>query len=108
MGRLTAEAAPVSGLTGLTLLGIDRDRGAHILHSFFSVPVGPYDPDRRLFGCRREVPPEGLPAITEILVTYFAAWRGVSAVLREDHIMHLEGVSPSSWRTTPCERASGK
>ena len=56
LGRLTAEAAAVPGLAELTLLGVDQDGGAHILHSLFSVLVGPYDPDRRLFGCRGELP----------------------------------------------------
>ena len=45
LGRLTAEAAAVPGLAELTLLGVDQDGGAHILHSLFSVPVVPYDPD---------------------------------------------------------------
>ena len=49
LGRLTAEAIPVPGLAELALLGFDWDRGAHILHSLFSVLVGTYDPDRRLF-----------------------------------------------------------
>ena len=52
LGRITAEATPVPGLAGLALLGADRDGGSHILHSFFSVPVGPYDPYRLFFGCR--------------------------------------------------------
>ena len=46
LGRLTAEAAPVLGLAELMLLGLDRYGGAHILHSLFSVLVGPYDPDQ--------------------------------------------------------------
>ena len=83
MGRLTAEAASVTGLAELTLLGVDRDGGAHILHSLTSVPVGPYDPEQKLFGCRRELPAEGIPAITEILVASFAALRAVSAVSRD-------------------------
>ena len=83
-------------------LGVDRDRGAHILHSFFLVPVGLYDPDRRLFGCRRELPPEGLLAITEILVSYFAELRAVITVSQEDHQVYLEGVPPSGWLTMPC------
>ena len=45
LGRLTAEAARVLRLIELTLLGVDRDGGAHIIHSLFSGPVGPYDPD---------------------------------------------------------------
>ena len=36
--RLTAETAPVPGLVGLTILGVNRDRGAHILHPFFLCP----------------------------------------------------------------------
>ena len=75
LGRLTAEAAPVLGLAERTLLGVDRDGEAHILHSLFSVPVGPYDPGQWLFGCRGELPAEGLPTITKIPVASFAAQR---------------------------------
>ena len=108
LGRLTAETAPVLGLAELTLLGVDRDGGAHILHSLFSVPDVPYDPDQRLFGCRRDLPTEGLPAITEIPVASFATLRAISAVSREDHRVHLEGVPSSGWQTMPCERANHK
>ena len=94
LGRLTTKVAPVPGLAELTLLGFDRDGGAHILHSLFSVPVGPYDPDRRLFGCRRDLPAEGLPAITDIPVASFASLRAVSAMSWKDHRVHSEGVSP--------------
>ena len=73
LGRLMSEVAPVPGLTELTLLGVDQNGEAHILHSFFSVPVSPYDPDRRLFGCCGELPTEGLPAITKIPVDFFGA-----------------------------------
>ena len=103
-----SRGGPVLGLAELTLMGVEWDRGAHILHSLFSVPVGPYDPDRRLFGCRGELPPEGLPAITNIPVASFAALRAVSALSREDHRVHLEGPPPSGWRTAPCGRASNK
>ena len=80
LGRLTAKAGPVLGLSEITLLGVDRDGGAHILHSISSVPVRPYNPNRRLFGCRGELPLEGLPDITEIPVSSFGALRAVSAV----------------------------
>ena len=80
MGHLTAEAASVPGLTELN---------HHILHPFLSVPVGPYNPYHWLFGCCGELPFEGLPGITKIPVTSFAERRGVSAVLREYHIVHL-------------------
>ena len=80
LGSLTAEVAPVSRLAELMILGFDWDGGSHILNSLFSVPVGPYDPDQRLFGCRGELPLVGLPAITEIPVASFAALHAVSAV----------------------------
>ena len=92
----------------MTLLVVDRDGGAHILHLLFSVLVAPYDLDKRLFGCRGELPTEELPAITEILVASFAALRAVSAVSREDHRVHLEGPPPSGWQAMSCERANHK
>ena len=85
-----------------------RRKHAHLLHSLFSVPVGPYNPDLRLFGCRGELPSEGIPAITEIPVASFAVQCIVSAVPWDYQIVHVEGVSTLSWRSTPCERASGK
>ena len=108
LGRLTAVAVPVPGIAELTLLGVDRDGGAHILHSILSVPVGPYDPDRIFFGCRGELFSEGLPTTNEITVASFVAQRVSSSVSREDHIVHLEVVPPYCWRTTPCKRARGK
>ena len=108
LGCLTAEVAPVPGLAGLMLLGVERDGGAYILHSFFFVSVKPYNPDRRLFGCHGDLPSEGLPGITGIPVDSFAERRVVSAVLWEYYIVHMEGVSPSSWRTKSCKRARGK
>ena len=75
-----AEVAPVMGLAELMILGIDQDGGTHIIHSLLSVPIGPYDPDRKLFGYCREPPPKGLPAITNILVASFGALRAVNAV----------------------------
>ena len=108
LGRLTAEAAQVPSLERLTLIEVERYVGAHILQSFFSVPVGPYDPYHWLFGCIREIPSEGIPAIVDIPVASFAEQRVVSAVSQEDHIVYMEGVSPSSCRTKPCEIASCK
>ena len=90
------------------LLGVDRVGGAHILHSLFSVPVGPYDPDRRLFGCRGELSLNGFPAINKILVASFEALYVVSTVSQEDHGLHIEGFRPSGWQTSPCEKAISK
>ena len=108
LGRLTAKAVLVPGLAELTLMGVKQYGGAHILHPLFSVPVGPYDPDRRLFGCRGELPAEGLSAITDILVASFGECRFVNVVFQDDHRVHLEGVPLSGWQTTSYERVSGK
>ena len=89
------------GLARLDLLAVDWYRDKHVLQSFFSVPVGPYDPEQRLFGCHGELPSEGLPMITEIPVASFAVRRFIGAVIREDHIVFVEGVSPSIWHTIP-------
>ena len=102
LGRLTSEAAPVPGLAGLTLLRVNRYREAHILHSFLSVQVGTSNPNCWLFGCCKDLPPEGLPAIIEITVASFAARRGIRSLPLENHIINLEKVSPSSWQTIPC------
>ena len=108
LGRLTVEAVPLSGLAELTILGFNWGGGAHILHLIFSVPVGTYEPNRRVFGCRGELPLEGISAITEISVDSFVARHVISAVLQEYHRVHLEVVPPSVWRMTPYKRASGK
>ena len=108
LGRLMAEAATVLGLAELTLLGVGRDGGAHILHSLFSGPVGPYGPNRRLFGCRGELPPEGLPTNTKIPVASFGALRAVKNMSWDDYRVHLEGSPPSSCQTMPYEREISK
>ena len=108
LGHLTAEAAPFPGLVGLTLIGVDRAGVSHILHSFFSVPVRPFDPNHWLFGCREDITSEGPPVITEIYVASFTERHVFSAVSWEYHIVHLDRVLPSIWKTNPCERASGK
>ena len=94
LGRLTYEVAPAPGISELTVLRFDRDRGAHILHSLFSVPVGAYNPNQRLFDCRGELPSEGIPAITKIPVVSFRERRAVGAVSRDDHPVYLEGLPP--------------
>ena len=94
LGPLTAKAVPVPGLVEVTLLGVDWDGGAHILHSLFSIPVQLYDPNRRLFVCG-ELPLVGLLSITEISVAFFGALCAVSDVSREDHRVHLEVPPPS-------------
>ena len=61
-----------------------------------------------MFGCRRELPSEGLPDITEILVASFGALRAVNVISRDNHRVHLEGFPPSGLQTMPCKRASSK
>ena len=95
-------------MTRLSLLAVDRNGEAHVLHSFFSVPVGPYDPERRLFRCRGELPSEGLPLSADISAPSFALRRIAITVMKEYHIAHVELVPPLDWRTRTCKRASIK
>ena len=48
LGRLTDEADSVLVLAELTLLGVERDEGSHILHLPFSLLVGSYNPIRKV------------------------------------------------------------
>ena len=54
---------PVPGLERLALILVDSDGTVNILHSLFSVPVGPYYTDRRLLAFSGELPPESLPPV---------------------------------------------
>ena len=78
----------------ITSIAVNQDDESHILHYLFSVLVGPCDLECCLFGCCRELPSEGLPAIKEIPMASFEAQRIISAVSQEDHIVHLEGALP--------------
>ena len=51
LGQLTVEAAPNPGLMRLKLIVANQDRDAHMLHSLFFVPVGPYNPVWRFVVC---------------------------------------------------------
>ena len=62
--RLLGGSDPWSGVALLD--GVDQDIIVHLLHSFFSTPVGPYSTDRRLFAFLGELPAEGLPTVAEI------------------------------------------
>ena len=78
----------------------------HLMHSLFSVRVNVYSIECCLFACVGELPTEGLPLVTEILLDFFAARRPVCAVPRINHVAHLGGISPWDWQTKPCERAA--
>ena len=43
--------------------------------------------------------------MTDIPVTFFAVRRAICAILSEDHLVHVEGIPPSSCQTTKQERA---
>ena len=77
----------------------------HLLHSLFSVPVGLYSLERRLFTCCGDLSREGLPPVVELDIDAFGVRRTVHAVLRVDHITHLEVVPPYDWQAAPCKRA---
>ena len=51
---------------------------------------------------------EGIPPIAKIPVASFVVRHAVSAVPGEDHVVHVEGILPSDWQMTPCERVGRK
>ena len=95
---------PFLGLERLTLLGVNRDGTVHLLHLFFSVPVGPYYMDRRLLDFIGEFTSEGLPPATDPLVGVLAVRRVICAVPHADHHVHVEGVTLPIWKLMSCER----
>ena len=48
------------------------------------------------------------PPISKIPVTYLIVRRAVSAVPREKRVVHVGGIPPSDWQTTPCKRGGMK
>ena len=84
----------VPGLERVTLVGVDKDRRVHLMHSLFSVRVNKYSIECRLFDYVGELPAKGLPQVTDILPDFFAARRSVCAVPRIDHVSHLGGFFP--------------
>ena len=79
----------------------------HPLHLLFSVPVGLYSTAWRIFACRGEPPKKSRPPVADLPVDAFGVRRYMRAILREDHVSHLEGVTPSVWQAMPCERVGG-
>ena len=104
LDHLASGVDPIPRFERVVLLQVDPDRAVHILHSLLSVPVDLYSTAQRLFEFRGELPHKGLPPVVEFPVDAFGVRRSVRAVLREDHIIHLEGVSPSACQATPYER----
>ena len=43
--------------------------------------------------------------MVELHVESFGVWRSMRTVPSVDHVSHLEGVTPSIWQATPCEKA---
>ena len=96
---------PVPGFKRIRLLGIDKHGKVHLLHSLFSFLVGLYSAARQIFACLEELPDKSLPMVVELPVEDFPVQRSVNAVLREDHVSHLEGVISLVWQSMPCKRA---
>ena len=70
------------------------------MNSFLSVPIVLYSTARRIVDFLEELPDEGLSPMVEIHVEAFAV---LSAVLRTGHVRHLEGVTPLTFKSMPCE-----
>ena len=57
---------------------------------------------------RGELPLESLPPIDDIPVVSLMVWCAISAVPREDHVVHVEGIPPSNFQIMSCKRAGRK
>ena len=104
LAHLASEVDPVPYFERMDLLQVDQDRTVQPLKFLFSVPVGLYSKAWQIFAFRRELTSKGLHPMVELPMDDFGVWRSVCAVPREDHISHLEGVTPSVWQVTPCEK----
>ena len=102
--NLDSKVDPAPGMEHLALLGVDRDGRVHVLHSFFSIPVGRYSTERRLLDFSGDLSPEGIPTVTDPPVYAFAVQRIIFTVPREDQLVHIEGTPPSIWKMKPCKR----
>ena len=97
LSHLALGEVPVPGLERVTLVGVNKDRKVHIIHSLFSIRVYVYSTECHLFACLGEQPVEGLPPVMDISPDFFVARRSVWAVPRVYHIAHLGGISPLDW-----------
>ena len=104
MSHLASGVDPVPGFERLHLLGVYRYIMVHLVQSLFSVPVGLYSMARRLFACIGYLNGEGIPPVVEIQLESFAVWRAVRAVHQADHMSHLDGFTPLTRKSMPCER----
>ena len=91
--HLASRVDTVFGFDWVGILQVDPDGKVHFLHSMFSVPVDLYSTARRLFAYQGELPLEGLTPVVELPVDVFLVRRSVRAVLMEDHISHIDGLS---------------
>ena len=63
LSHLASWPDSVPGIEQLTLLGVDQDGKVHLMHMLFSVLVGLYSSDRRLFACCGDMPLKYLPLV---------------------------------------------
>ena len=96
---------PDPELERIDLIGVDRDITVHVLHSFFSVPVGPYSTVKRIYAFSGDLTTYGLLPVTGLPVASFSVWCAVGAVPREYHIVPVEDISSLIWKKTQCKRA---
>ena len=61
LSHIALGEVPVPGLEKVTLVGVDKDRWVHLMHSLFSICVNVYSTECRLYACVGELPAEGLP-----------------------------------------------
>ena len=106
LSHLALGEVPFPDLERVTLVGVDKDRRVHLMHSLFSICVDVYSTEFCLLVCLGKLPAEGFPPVMEMLPYFFAARRFVRPVQRVDHIAHLGGISPLDGQTNSCKRAT--
>ena len=104
LAQLASRVDPVPGFEQVALFQVDPDITAHLLHSLFSVPSGLYLMARWILSYCGKMLSKGLPPVADLPVGTFRVRRSVRAVLRADHVNHLEGVTPYMWQDTTCKR----
>ena len=105
LARLASRMALALGMERLALLEVDQDRTVRALHLFFSVTIIPYTITRWLLACSGKLLTEGMPTVTDLSLASFTVRRAVGAVLREDHILQVEGIFLLSSQMMQYERA---
>ena len=103
LGQLATAADPIPRFIQMVPLDVNQDIAVHLLHLLFSVPVGVYYMQRRIFAFKGELIDPGTPLVLEIPVEAFLVWRATSAVPQGNYARKLRVVTLINWQSMTCE-----